>query len=246
MDLEKNGNKHSISIGLWGPLGHQSLPLLYRDLISLQITDVKKEVSLQVFVKSVEVLDHLYRFMPWDFRPQKLLTRKNGHRILITVGDIVPEPWVLTPEKEAIVNASNENLVLGGGVSDSIRRNTSPDLQKELFRLAKNKLQIGDAAVTGSYGMAGVSFIIHVPTASGTEDSVFYGTVAALRTAKQYEIKRLVFPALGTGTGGLSIRTCSKLMLKAMTEFFETNAEFPQFCVIKLWKKSDFEQFVAE
>lgn len=243
-ELEKIGIKRSISIGLWSALGSRSLPLLYRVLVSLQMTYLKSEVSLQVFVRSTEVLDHLYRYMPWDFRPQKALT-KAGRTIIITVGDIVPEPWVIEQEKEAIVNASNEDLILGGGVSDSIRRNAGPGLQKELSALAKNKLRIGEAAVTGAHGIPGVNFIVHVPTASGTEDAVFNGTVSALRAAQKKEVKRLVFPALGAGTGGLSIKACSKLMLKAMDGFFETDTKFPQVCVVKLWRKSDFELFVS-
>jgi O-acetyl-ADP-ribose deacetylase (regulator of RNase III) len=62
-------------------------------------------------------------------------------RIVIIAGDLVEQ------EVDAIVNAANTDLVLGGGVAGAIRSRGGPAIQRECD--AHGPVKLGEAALTG-------------------------------------------------------------------------------------------------
>src|ERR1700693_1153977 len=62
-------------------------------------------------------------------------------RIVIISGDLVDQ------NVDAIVNAANNQLVLGGGVAGAIRTRGGPAIQKECD--AHGPVKVGEAAITG-------------------------------------------------------------------------------------------------
>jgi Macro domain len=63
-------------------------------------------------------------------------------RVLILSGDLVEQ------EVDAIVNAANNDLQLGGGVAGAIRRAGGPSIQQECDM--HGPVQVGEAAITGA------------------------------------------------------------------------------------------------
>ena len=63
-------------------------------------------------------------------------------RVLILTGDIVEQ------DVDAIVNAANNDLVLGAGVAGAIRRAGGPAIQDECD--AHGPIRVGEAAITGA------------------------------------------------------------------------------------------------
>src|SRR6266849_10186750 len=73
-------------------------------------------------------------------------------RVLIIAGDLVEQ------EVDAIVNAANNDLQLGGGVAGAIRRAGGPSIQDECD--AHGPVAVGEAAIT-SAGKLRARFVIH-------------------------------------------------------------------------------------
>src|SRR2546430_17580912 len=76
-------------------------------------------------------------------------------RVVIITGDLVEQAV------DAIVNAANNDLQLGGGVAGAIRRAGGPAIQDECD--AHGPVQVGEAAVPGA-GKLRASYVI--PAAS--------------------------------------------------------------------------------
>ncbi len=150
-------------------------------------------------------------------------------RLKLTVGNIA------LLDVEAIVNAANTSLVLGGGVAGAIRKYGGPAIQDECDRLAP--IRTGEAVITGG-GRLKARFVIHaagpVYTGRGTEDAeLAAATRASLRIARDRKISSLAFPAISTGIYGFPIERASEIMLEVTLEFLEAN-EFPAeviFCL---------------
>ena len=73
-------------------------------------------------------------------------------RIVIIDGDLVEQ------DVDAIVNAANNDLVLGGGVAGAIRRRGGPAIQRDCD--AHGPVNVGEAAVTGA-GDLPARLVIH-------------------------------------------------------------------------------------
>ena len=65
----------------------------------------------------------------------------NGKKIVLVRGDITDLAV------DAIVNAANSQLQLGGGVAGAIRTRGGPSIQEECNRIGP--IRVGEAAVTG-------------------------------------------------------------------------------------------------
>ena len=78
-------------------------------------------------------------------------------RIVIIAGDLVEQ------EVDAIVNAANNELVLGGGVAGAIRSRGGPAIQEECD--AHGSVQVGEAAMT-SGGDLPARHVIHAASMS--------------------------------------------------------------------------------
>src|SRR5258708_12504841 len=73
-------------------------------------------------------------------------------RIVIISGDLVEQ------DVDAIVNAANNDLVLGGGVAGAIRRRGGASIQQEGDALGR--VRVGEAAIRGAGGLP-PRFLIH-------------------------------------------------------------------------------------
>jgi len=132
-------------------------------------------------------------------------------RILIIAGDLVEQ------EVDAIVNAANNDLILGGGVAGAIRSRGGPTIQAECD--AHGPVKVGDAAVTGA-GELPAHHVIHAASMAlggvTTAESLQSSMENAFRLAQQLGVKTIGVPAVGTGIAGFPIDACAVVMARAL------------------------------
>ena len=115
---------------------------------------------------------------------------------------------------DAIVNAANNDLKLGGGVAGAISRKGGPKIQKECDAIGT--IPLGGAAITTG-GALRARHVIHAASMElggrTTALTLRSSTAHALRIAAQNELKTVAFPAVGTGIAGFPIKECAEIML---------------------------------
>jgi O-acetyl-ADP-ribose deacetylase (regulator of RNase III) len=120
---------------------------------------------------------------------------------------------------DAIVNAANNDLMLGAGVAGAIRRKGGPSIQAECDRIGP--IPLGEAAITGG-GNLPAKFVIHAASmslgSSTTEDNLSAATRNSLLRARERGLKSIAFPAVGTGVAGFPLERCAQVMLREVRE----------------------------
>lgn len=115
---------------------------------------------------------------------------------------------------EAIVNAANHDLELGGGVAGAIRRKGGPTIQQECNRIGR--IPLGEAAITGG-GNLKAKYVIHAASMQlggrTTDETLEASTRNSLRRAEEKGIRSIAFPAVGTGIAGFDTKQCAEIML---------------------------------
>src|SRR5215475_3047200 len=130
-------------------------------------------------------------------------------RILIQQGDITEM------DVDAIVNAANNDLILGAGVAGAIYRKGGQGIQDECNEIGS--IPIGYAAITGG-GKLKARYVIHAASMGlggerTTAKTLKTSTAHCLRIANERELKSIAFPAVGTGVSGFPVDECARIML---------------------------------
>ena len=120
---------------------------------------------------------------------------------------------------DAIVNAANNDLQLGGGVAGAIRRKGGPAIQTECDRIGS--IAIGEAATTGG-GKLAARYVIHAASmrlgGATTEEALRGSTRNSLKRAAEKGLESIAFPAIGTGIAGFPISRCAAVMLEEVRD----------------------------
>ncbi|MDQ6712992.1 MAG: macro domain-containing protein [Candidatus Dormibacteraeota bacterium] len=131
-----------------------------------------------------------------------------GLTIEILQGDLTQQ------EVDAIVNAANNDLELGGGVAGAIARAGGPLIQTECRAIGP--IEVGDAAITTG-GKLPARFVIHaasMPLGGRTSaESLRGSTRRSLEIANQRGLRSIAFPAVGTGIARFPLEECAQIML---------------------------------
>lgn len=130
-------------------------------------------------------------------------------RIEILQGDLTEM------DVDAIVNAANNDLILGAGVAGAIDLKGGIEIQKECDEIGS--IPVGFAAITGG-GNLKARHVIHAASMSlggirTTAKSLRTSTVHSLRLANERHLKTIAFPAVGTGVSGFPMKECAQIML---------------------------------
>lgn len=146
--------------------------------------------------------------------PQKGAVRLGSQHVVIQQGDITEM------DVDAIVNAANNDLLLGAGVAGAIRRKGGESIQEECNAIGT--IPIGYAAITGG-GNLKARHVIHAASMSlrgiqTTAKSLRTSTAHSLRLASERGLKSIAFPAIGTGVSGFPIDECAEIMLREAAE----------------------------
>jgi len=137
-------------------------------------------------------------------------------------------------ETDAIVNAANAHLTLGGGVAGAIRRKGGPEIQKECNKIGGTF--VGGAVITTG-GNLKAKYVIHAVgprMGEGNEDEKLQNaTINSLKLADEHQLKSISFPAISTGIFGFPIQRCAEIMLRNTIEYLkgETSLEKVVFCL---------------
>jgi O-acetyl-ADP-ribose deacetylase len=144
-------------------------------------------------------------------------------RIVIQKGDLTEL------DVDAIVNAANNDLLLGAGVAGAIARKGGESIQKECDEIGS--IPVGFAAITGA-GNLKARFVIHAASMGlgglrTTAKTLQTSTAHSLRLAAERGLKTIAFPAVGTGVSGFPMQQCAEIMLHEAAEHLrkETSLE---------------------
>lgn len=125
---------------------------------------------------------------------------------------------------DAVVNAANSEFWMGSGVAGAIRRKGGQSIEAEA--MASGPGFPGEVRMT-SAGRLAVRFVLHAAVMAQdlvtSEAFIRQATRNALIRAEEAGIRRLAFPALGTGVGGYPLEDCARAMLKEVRDFLSGN-----------------------
>ncbi len=148
-------------------------------------------------------------------------------------GDIVFQEGI-----DAVVNAANAELRIGGGVAGAIHRAAGPELEKECLSLAP--IKPGEAVITKAYNLPN-KYVIHclgpIYRIDKPEDKFLANCYRnALKLAEEYRIESIAFPAISTGAFGYPLEEAAEVALSTIKE------EIPNLAIIKLIRMVLFSQ----
>ena len=115
---------------------------------------------------------------------------------------------------DALVNAANNHLWMGGGVAGALKRAGGKEIEDEAVK--KGPIPVGEAAVTGA-GKLKAKYIIHAAVMGQNlqtdAEKIRQATRNSLLRGDEFGIKSIAFPALGTGVGGFPLDECARIMI---------------------------------
>jgi O-acetyl-ADP-ribose deacetylase (regulator of RNase III) len=146
----------------------------------------------------------------------KMISTEFAQKIMIQQGDLTEM------ETDAIVNAANNDLLLGGGVAGAIRRKGGDEIQRGCNEIGS--IPIGYAAITTG-GNLKAKYVIHAASMqlgrNTTAEALRHSTEHALRIAVERGLKTIAFPAVGTGVAGFPMKECAEIMLQEAVRHLE-------------------------
>jgi len=137
-------------------------------------------------------------------------------------------------DTDAIVNAANAQLVLGGGVAGAIRRKGGPEIQAECNKIGGTF--VGGAVITTA-GKLKAKHVIHAVgprMGEGDEDrKLKNATLNSLKLADEHGLGSISFPAISAGIFGFPIERCAEIMLETAMDYLngQTSLERVVFCL---------------
>jgi O-acetyl-ADP-ribose deacetylase (regulator of RNase III) len=158
---------------------------------------------------------------------------------------VIQEGDLTEMDVDAIVNAANNDLELGGGVAGAIRRKAGEAIQHECNEIGS--IPVGGAAIT-SGGRLKARYVIHAASMQlggrTTAHALRSSTAHALRIAQEKGLKTIAFPAVGTGIAGFPMRECAEIMLREVVEHLKrpTTVEKVYFVLFDQAARDVFEE----
>lgn len=160
---------------------------------------------------------------------------------------------------DALVNAANNKLIMGGGVAGAIKKKGGKSIEAEAVK--KGPIEIGEAIAT-SAGALKAKYVIHAATMgldfsrqankraggippankdglAGKTDEIKIRNSCknALKVAEELKIKSIAFPALGCGVGGFPLLASAKIMAQEVLKHLreeKSNLKEITFCLFDL------------
>jgi O-acetyl-ADP-ribose deacetylase (regulator of RNase III) len=166
-----------------------------------------------------------------------------GEKIVVMQGDLTEM------DVDAVVNAANNDLQLGGGVAGAIRRKGGDAIQRECDAIGS--IPIGGAAITTG-GKLHARHVIHAASmqlgGETTARALRSSTAHSLRIAGERKLRSIAFPAVGTGIAGFPLPECAQIMLHEVAEYLKnpTSLEKVYFVLFDEDALKVFEKVRAE
>jgi len=149
-------------------------------------------------------------------------------------------------EVDAIVNAANNKLLMGGGVAGAIKRKGGKEIEDEA--VSKGPIPIGEAVVTAA-GSLKAKYVIHAAVMAldfkTDADKIRNATINSLKRADELGIESIAFPALGTGVGRFPLDEAARVMYEAVRTHVEEGTSLREI-VFVLYGKEAYQAFLKE
>lgn len=161
----------------------------------------------------------------------------NRSEVVLIQGDITES------DTDAIVNAANSELILGGGVAGAIRKKGGPTIQQECDAIGG--CPVGEAVIT-SGGNLNARYVIHAVGprwGEGDEENKLHNaTLNSLKRADEKGLRSIAFPALSTGIFGFPMDLAAKIMIQTVRGYLSQNTGI-QRVVFLLFDEKGFIMF---
>jgi O-acetyl-ADP-ribose deacetylase (regulator of RNase III) len=124
------------------------------------------------------------------------------------------------PDIDAVVNAANAQLLIGGGVAGAIHRAAGPGLEEECRPLAP--IRPGQAVITGAHHLPN-RHVIHTLGPVYGRDEPADRLLAdcyrhSLQLAEQNKLESIAFPAISTGAFGYPMEVAARIAFQSIVE----------------------------
>lgn len=175
------------------------------------------------------------------------MAEATGARRFGPVSVVLVNADITTRLVDAIVNAANDRLSMGGGVAGAIR--SAGGMAIHLEAIAQAPAPLGSVVRTGA-GELLCDFVYHAVVIrfdlkGGTSASNVREVVRnVLRRVEEDEVGRIALPLFGAGVGGLSVARSLETILEAFEEFAALVAA-PLVAEIVVLDAAEFEQAKA-
>lgn len=145
---------------------------------------------------------------------------------------------------DAIVNAANNKLVMGGGVAGAIKKKGGKIIEEEAIKLGP--IEIGGAVYTQA-GSLKARYVIHAATMGmdfkTDEVKIRNSCKNTLLVADELKIESLAFPALGCGVGGFPLLASAKIMSQEVFKHLRENRSHLKEIIFCLYDQEAYEIF---
>jgi O-acetyl-ADP-ribose deacetylase len=149
-------------------------------------------------------------------------------------------------EVDAIANAANNRLWMGGGVAGAIKRAGGEEIEREAIQ--QGPIEVGEAVATGA-GRLPARWVVHGAVIGQdletNADLVRRTTESCLRVADELGAETLALPAFGTGVGGFPVAECARIMVDAARAYEPSSLKRVVFAVFGSEAKAAFERSLA-
>jgi len=174
--------------------------------------------------------------MSWEV---KMCTLEIERRLLkLEKGDIT------RCDADAIVNAANSHLKMGGGVAGAIRRAAGPEVQVECDRIGY--CPVGKAVATGA-GRLPYRHVIHAVGprwGEGDEEQKLRSAYrSALELADRLGMKSVAFPAISAVIFGYPLEEAARVALEEARAFLASGPSSIEKVIFVLFEDRAFEAF---
>ena len=150
---------------------------------------------------------------------------------------------ITTLDVDAIVNAANSSLILGGGVAGAIRAKGGPSIQEECNAIGGTF--VGGAVITTA-GNLPAGHVIHAVGprwGEGDENVKLHNAIEnSLKLAHEKGLRSIAFPAISTGIFGFPLEPAADIMLRAAGAFLKSGPGL-QRVIFCLFGQHDFDVF---
>jgi O-acetyl-ADP-ribose deacetylase (regulator of RNase III) len=162
---------------------------------------------------------------------------KNAILSLVT-GDITDM------DTDAIVNAANNQLWMGGGVAGAIKRRGGQVIEDEAVE--QGPISIGEAVITTG-GNLKTKHVIHAAgmgmDLATDEAKIRAATENSLKRADEAGLKSIAFPSIGTGVGGFPVAKAAEVMISTVKKYLLTEDSGLGAIVFVLYNTEIYSEF---
>ena len=153
---------------------------------------------------------------------------------------------------EAIVNAANSGLMVGGGVDGAIHRAGGPAILEECKRIVEKqgRLPAGKAVITTA-GNLPAKYVIHTvgPVWDGgnkNEAELLASSYReSLRLAEKKGLRSVSFPSISTGAYVYPVNQAAEIAIKTVVSFLEEEASSIEEVVFVLFNDITYDAYQA-